>query len=345
MKKKVLALFEAFLAITLIINSVYAVVNSTINITASATDLKRGDVVTVTLSVANVDSEKPITSIAGYINYDKNVFETITVDSIQKSSDGTVTIGEETLYVEDLTDKDMSQMSDRTFFVGFNGKPTSGNQSRILIDLDKGIKNDTDVLKVDFVVKDNATTGEIRNAVKYDLFVITAGSENSSEISKSIDVRIQGEGSNNNTNVNNTNSNTNTNTNNNNTNTNSNTNNNNNTNTNTNSNSNTNNNNNTNKNTNSNTSTNKNTNKNTNSSGTNNNANGNKNSGNNSSSNANSSKGNSSSQNSGTKNDGTTANGNLPKTGTARIIIPGMIILSIAVISYFEYRKLKKNGI
>ena len=203
MKKKILALFEGFLAIALIINSVYAVVSSTINLTPSTTQLKRGDTFTVTLSVKDVDSEKPITSIAGYINYDKNVFETITFDSIQKSSDGTVTIGEETLYVEDLTDKDISQMSDRIFFVGFNGNPTSGNQSRILIDLDRGIKADTDVLKVDFKVKSNATAGTIQNAIRYDLFVITAGSENSSEISKSIDVNVEVENSNNNNNANN----------------------------------------------------------------------------------------------------------------------------------------------
>ena len=107
MKKKVLALFESFIALTLIVGSVYAAVSGTIAISASNTNLKRGDTVTVTLAVEGVDNTKPITSIAGYINYDEDVFEKITYDSIQKSSNGTVTIGEEVLTVEDLTDKNI----------------------------------------------------------------------------------------------------------------------------------------------------------------------------------------------------------------------------------------------
>ncbi len=335
MKKKVLAFFEAFIALTLIVGSVYATVSGTIKISASTTNLKRGDTVTVTLAVEDVDSTKPITSIAGYINYDTDVFETITYDSIQKSSDGKVTIGDEVLDVEDLTDKNISDMSDKTFFVGFNGNPTSGNQSRILIDLDKGISSSMDILKIDFKVKSNAKTGSISNAIKYDLFVITAGGENSSEISRYLDVNVEGENQNNNnsnTNNNNTNSNTNTNTNTNNTNTN----------TNTNSNTNNNTNTNTNTNTNSNTKTNTNNTNTNNTTNTNKNGNSNANGGQ-SGSNTNKSGGGSSSQNS--KSDGTSASGVLPKAGAVHIIVPGLIVLSIAVVSYFEYRKIKKNGI
>ena len=345
MKNKIFVLLYMMIALILICNTVFAAVGTTINIATSATEVRKGDKFTISLRLSGVDSNKPVKSVAGYINYNADVIEKITVDSIRKDSDGKVKIGDETLKVEDLTDKSPSQLPDTSSFVGFNGNPASGNQSRILIDLDSGLKSDAELLTIEFKVKDNASIGEVQNAVKYDLFVITAGSEQSSEISKSVGIKVidgeQHQDDDNNTNH--TDENTNKNTSGGNTNTKNETQN---ENKNSTSNNTTNNtkNNTVNNTTNSNTSnSNKNTNNNTSNSAEN--LNKNNNSTNNSASNNSNNKNNTSNSSNANKNDNTTSNKNLPKTGSRMMIIPLIVIIGISIVSFIGYQRIKKYGI
>lgn len=212
--KKRLMLFQLIMVIILVGTSVYATVNANLDLKVSSDTLKRGEEFTVTLSLKNVDSENKVKSISGYVNYDKNVVEDITVDSIVKDENNTVKIGDETLAVEDLTDRDVNDMPDTSAYIGFNSNPTTDNDTKIVIDFNNGLSEDADLLTIKFKVKENATLGNIKKAIEYKLFVITAGSESSDEISKNVELTIKDINSNNdgnNTNTNNSANNTNTN--------------------------------------------------------------------------------------------------------------------------------------
>lgn len=285
MKKNKLILVQVFIILILLCTSVYAA-STTIGLSASSTSLNKGDTVTVTLSLQDVDSSKKVESIEGYINYNTNVIEAISVDSIQKNEDNTVTIGNETLKVEDLTNANINEIPTSSSYVAFNGNPSGDNNSRIVIDFQDGITTDEDLLKIDFKVKENATEGEIKDAISYSMFVITAGSEQSEEITKSVTLTIKSASTgDNNDDDNNQNKNENTN---------------------------------------------KNTNKNTNQ-----NANRNSNSSTNSNTNRNSN------TNSAGNQDDNTVSGILPATGAKVIIVPAIVLIILAIVSYNRYVKYK----
>ena len=191
MKKTKLILLQLFIAFVLISTSVYATVNTTIVLSLNEATAFRGDTVEVTLSLKDVEEDKKIQSVAGYINYDENVIEAITVDSIKKSDDNKVTIGNETLNVEDLTDADLEDIPTTSAYIAFNGNPTTENDARIVIDFDGGITEDTELLTIKFKVKETATIGEVEKAISYSMFVITAGSEESEEITKDIKLTVK----------------------------------------------------------------------------------------------------------------------------------------------------------
>lgn len=281
MKKNKLILVQVFIILILLCTSVYAA-STTIGLSASSTSLNKGDTVTVTLSLQDVDSSKKVESIEGYINYNTNVIEAISVDSIQKNEDNTVTIGNETLKVEDLTNANINEIPTSSSYVAFNGNPSGDNNSRIVIDFQDGITTDEDLLKIDFKVKENATEGKIKDAISYSMFVITTGSEQSEEITKSVTLTIKSAsaGDNNDNNDNNNN----------------------------NQNKNENTNKNTNRNSNSNTNSNTNRNSNTNSAG---------------------------------NQEDNTVSGILPATGAKVIIVPAIVLIILAIVSYNRYVKYK----
>ena len=281
MKKNKLILVQVFIILILLCTSVYAA-STTIGLSASSTSLNKGDTVTVTLSLQDVDSSKKVESIEGYINYNTNVIEAISVDSIQKNEDNTVTIGNETLKVEDLTNANINEIPTSSSYVSFNGNPSGDNNSRIVIDFQDGITTDEDLLKIDFKVKENATEGEIKDAISYSMFVITAGSEQSEGITKSVTLTIASASTgDNNDDDNNQNKNENTN---------------------------------------------KNTNKNT-------NQNANRNSNSNTNSNTN--------RISAGNQDDNTVSGILPATGAKVIIVPAIVLIILAIVSYNRYVKYK----
>lgn len=301
MKKNKLIIMQIFIAFILICTSVYAT-SATLDISASATNVNKGDEVLVTLSLKDVGDNEKIQSVEGYINYDKNIIETLTVDNIQKDSDNTVKIGNETLTVEDLTNADPNNVPTTSAYVAFNGKPVTENDAKIVIDFNNAVTSATDLLKIKFKVKSDATTGEIKNAIQYSQFILTTESGQTEEITKSVNLTVKAVN-----NDNNDNSDTNTNTD-----------------KNTNSNTDKNTNSNTNKNTNTNSNTNKNTNTNT-----NNNTNRNNN--------TNTNKTNTTNTNTNTN----TANKSLPAAGAKMIILPALVLIAVAYFNYVKYMKYK----
>ena len=188
MSKKKLLILQVFTIIVLVCTSVYATVSATISLNADKTSVYRGDTVKVTLSLKDVEATDKVTSIEGYVNYDKNVIEDVTWASIVKNSDNTINIGNETLIVEDVTSGKLSQSS--TYF-GFNSDPASDNDTKFVIDFENGISSNTDLFTINFKVKSNATYGEIKNAITYKAFVITVESDQiSQEITKNVDLTI-----------------------------------------------------------------------------------------------------------------------------------------------------------
>lgn len=299
MKKNKLILLQLFVAFTLICSSVYAAVNTTIAVKASKDSVERGEKISVTLSLENVENEK-VEEVEGYVNYDSDIIEPITFESIHKNAQNKVTIGDEELIVEDVTKGNLSASSG---YIGFNSDPSSGNDTRFVIEFKDGVSEDVDLMTIDFVVKEDASLGEIKNAITYSTFVVTADSETSEEITKNVSLTVKAkqapaEDDNENKNTNeNTNTNSNTNTN-----------------------DNKNENKNTNKaddkkneNKNTNTNTNTNTNKDTNKAGN---------------------------TNTNTK-DNTVSGTTLPATGAKMIIIPAIVLLVLAYVSYNKYMKYK----
>ena len=191
MKKTKLILLQLFIAFVLISTSVYATVTTTIALSLSEATAFRGDTIEVTLSLKDVEADKEIQSVARYINYNKDVIEAITVDSIKKSNTNKVTIGNEELNVEDLTNANVNEIPTTKAYIAFNGNPTSDNDSRIVIDFKDGITTDEDLLTINFKVKETATIGEVEKAISYSMFVITAGSEESEEITKDIKLTVK----------------------------------------------------------------------------------------------------------------------------------------------------------
>lgn len=228
--KSKLIILQVFIAIILVCTSVYAAIETGIGVKVSKSTLNRGDTLDVTLSIEGVKADQKIKNVEGYINYDKNILEKITFDSIVKDNNKQVKIGDEKLTVEDITNAE--NINSSSAYVAFNGSPETDNDVKIIIDLNTGITKDTELLTIKFKVKEDADLKEVKDAIKY-AFTASDGTEKSEEMTKNINLTIEkkaeppqedkkeenkadenavGKVNNTNTNTNNTNKNTNKNT-------------------------------------------------------------------------------------------------------------------------------------
>lgn len=188
MKRK-LVLLQVFIAIVMVCTSVYATLDTTVGVTVSSSTVYKGDEIEVTLALKDVNSSKKIINVEGYLNYDEDIFEEITVDSIVKNNDNKVKIGDETLPVEDANEG----LSGGSAVV-FTKKPSgegSGNDVKILIDSSKGISNNTDLLTIKFKVKSDARTGNLENAIECTKFVAKSEDDSSNEITEKINITVK----------------------------------------------------------------------------------------------------------------------------------------------------------
>ena len=211
MRKYKLIILEAIVAMILLCTSVYAAINVNLSFRVTNRELKPGEEfkVRLTLNQIELENNKGITDIEGYINYNDDVIEEITAESITKNADGKVVIGEQVLDFEDLTDLDPDKISSNLEgVVVFNGKPASGNDSKVIIGLKEPITTATQVLEVTFKIKEDAKPGVVEDAVEYKLFEVAAGEEKTETISQVIPVTVLGESDETDNTVNNTTNNT-----------------------------------------------------------------------------------------------------------------------------------------
>ena len=190
MKRKLIAVY-IFLIIMLFCNCAYAAFDADLMLTYNKDTVKAGDTVTVTLQVIKITgTDRGVENIEGYINIDENIFEPLTVNNIVTDSDGKVAIGNMKLDLEDLTNAtNTDNLKENT--VVFNGKPISGNDSKIIIDLPTPITEDTDVLTLDFKVKQDAEIGTFQKAISYDMFVIYSGEEKTVSASAELAITVE----------------------------------------------------------------------------------------------------------------------------------------------------------
>ena len=211
MRKYKLIILEAIVAMILLCTSVYAAINVNLSFRVTNRELNPGEEfkVRLTLNQIELENNKGITDIEGYINYNDDVIEEITAESITKNADGKVVVGEPALDFEDLTDLDPDKISSNLEgVVVFNGKPASGNDSKIIIGLKEPITTATQILEVTFKVKKDAKPGVVEDAVEYKLFEVAAGEEKTETISQVIPVTVLGESDETDNTVNNTTNNT-----------------------------------------------------------------------------------------------------------------------------------------
>ena len=94
MRKYKLIILEAIVAIILLCTSVYAAINVNLSFRVTNRELNPGEEfkVRLTLNQIELENNKGITDIEGYINYNDDVIEEITAESITKNADGKVVI-------------------------------------------------------------------------------------------------------------------------------------------------------------------------------------------------------------------------------------------------------------
>ena len=192
MKKRLIKLLQLFSILALIFTStVFATVDAKINVDRSSVTTEAKKTFTVTLSAEGVNEK--INNVEGYIDYDSSVLETLTVDSIVTNSDGKVKIGDEELPVIDFTNATIDSITDANAYVGFNGKPrvtttSNGNtNTRIVIDFANGINKNEDLITITFKVKDGVTKAQLDSAKAINFtFDMTTATEKSDQVVKSV---------------------------------------------------------------------------------------------------------------------------------------------------------------
>ena len=193
MRKYKLVILQAIVAIILLCTSVYAGINVNLSFRVTSRKLEPGEEFKVRLTLNEIyltEGNEGITDIEGYINYNKDVIETLTAKSIT-TVDGKVVIGDQKLDLQDVTGKDVSQISySSEGVVTFNGAPASGNDSKIMIGLKQPITETTQILEVTFKVKENAKPGNVDDAVEYSMFEVSGGEEITDQVTQIISIEV-----------------------------------------------------------------------------------------------------------------------------------------------------------
>ncbi len=174
-KKFSIVLICILLVISLSAGSSYAASDTIMKISRQA-EGPQGGTVLFRLELINLTGTgKKVSSFNGYINLDDTVFEDITVDSIVKDSNNKVTIAStgEQLEVYDLTNATPAEVANmNNAGVFFNGNPSSGNDSKIMMDFGTDIDTNTIILTLSLKIKDNAKVGTYTDAIEVKEFQV-----------------------------------------------------------------------------------------------------------------------------------------------------------------------------
>ncbi len=165
--KKLRISFVIVVLLVLVSGIVYA--NASILKLSYSKKGKPGSTVSLSLSLQNTNTfDSAITSIEGYLNFDSEVFEDVTINSFE-SNNGKVQIGNKNnLDLIDLSGYSSSNQSQVNGDAGFyfNGNPLSNNDNKIVLDFATPISEDAKLFTINLKVKSNASVKEYQKAIE-----------------------------------------------------------------------------------------------------------------------------------------------------------------------------------
>lgn len=165
--KKLRISFVIVVLLVLVSGIVYA--NASILKLSYSKKGKPGSTVALSLSLQNTNTfDSAITSIEGYLNFDSEAFEDVTINSFE-SNNGKVQIGNKNnLDLIDLSGYSSSNQSQVNGDAGFyfNGNPLSNNDNKIVLDFATPISEDAKLFTINLKVKSNASVKEYQKAIE-----------------------------------------------------------------------------------------------------------------------------------------------------------------------------------
>lgn len=165
--KKLRISFVIVVLLVLVSSIVYA--NASILKLSYSKKGKPGSSVSLSLSLQNTNTfDSAITSIEGYLNFDSEVFEEVTINSFD-ANNGKVQIGNKNnLDLIDLSGYSSSNQSQVNGDAGFyfNGNPLSNNDNKIVLDFATPISEDAKLFTINLKVKSNASVKEYQKAIE-----------------------------------------------------------------------------------------------------------------------------------------------------------------------------------
>ncbi len=143
------------------------------NLTANKTSIKTGEEITVTIGVSDINmGENGINTLEGKINYDTNIFEAITSNSIQSLNNWTTT---------------------------YNDESSTLNGKFLAVNLSSGTKENTQIFSVKFKVKETVTE-EKNTKIEFKEITSNDGTNLVNVGDKAVTIKINSENSNGTTN-------------------------------------------------------------------------------------------------------------------------------------------------
>ena len=139
------------------------------NLTANKTSIKAGEEITVTIGVSDINmGENGINTLEGKINYDTNIFEAITSNSIQSLNNWTTT---------------------------YNDENSNLNGKFLAVNLSSGTKENTQIFSVKFKVKETVTE-EKDTKIEFKEITSNDGTNLVNVGDKAVTIKINSENSN-----------------------------------------------------------------------------------------------------------------------------------------------------
>lgn len=190
MKKKQVVAYIVIVLMFLSTSVFAATISGNMNLTSSDNSVSAGDEFNVTLSLEDISTPAGVDSVSGYISIDENILEDLTVQSIVTNEDGQVEIDSNNiLNIYEASEDGANGETGVTF--NPNPDATKGDY-KILIDLEDGITEDTDLLTITFKVKEGVQPGTYEDAISYTLFDIFSGTTDKGTLTdKSLDITVE----------------------------------------------------------------------------------------------------------------------------------------------------------
>ena len=171
--KKLRISFVIVVLLVLVSGIVYA--NASILKLSYSKKGKPGSTVALSLSLQNTSTtDSAVTSVEGYLNFDSEVFEEVTINSFE-SNNGKIQIGSKNnLDLIDLSNYSSSNQyqinGDAGFY--FNGNPLSNNDNKIVIDFATPVSEEVKLFTINLKVKSDASIKEYQKAIEIAKFKV-----------------------------------------------------------------------------------------------------------------------------------------------------------------------------